>query len=123
MKILLDTHILLWFLTDDERLSTAQIDLIEDRQNELFFSMGSLWEIAIKAGLLKLSVPSPIDQLVPAEVQLIDIKIVHLEAYQRLPLIHKDPFDRLLIAQSVVEELWLLTDDRKFDQYAIRLLK
>ncbi|PSL32826.1 type II toxin-antitoxin system VapC family toxin [Dyadobacter jiangsuensis] len=123
MRILLDTHILLWFLTDDDMLSQTQIDLIEDRQNELFFSIGSLWEIAIKAGLLKLSIPSPIDCLVPAEVQLIDIKIPHLGAYQQLPLIHKDPFDRLLIAQSQVEDLWLLTDDRKFDDYPVKLLK
>ena len=123
MRILLDTHILLWFLTDDDRLSQTQIDLIENKQNQLFFSIGSLWEIAIKAGLLKLSIPSPIDRLVPAEVQLIDIKIPHLGAYQGLPLIHKDPFDRLLITQSQVEDFWLLTDDSKFDGYGVKLLK
>jgi PIN domain nuclease of toxin-antitoxin system len=123
MRILLDTHILLWFLTDDERLGQTQIDFIENSQNELFFSLGSLWEIAIKAGLFKLSIPNPIDCLVPAEVQLIDIKIPHLSAYQQLPLIHKDPFDRLLIAQSQVEDLWLLTDDRKFDGYPVKLLR
>lgn len=123
MRILLDTHILLWFLTDDERLSQTQIDLIENKENELFFSLGSLWEIAIKAGLFKLSIPSPIDRLVPAEVQLVDIRIPHLGAYQQLPLIHKDPFDRLLIAQSQVEDFWLLTDDSKFSGYPVKLLK
>ncbi|GGH40957.1 twitching motility protein PilT [Dyadobacter endophyticus] len=123
MNILLDTHILLWFLTDDNRLSQAHINLIENKQNELFFSIGSLWEIAIKAGLLKLSIPNPIDRLVPAEVHLIEIKISHLEAYQLLPSIHKDPFDRLLIAQSQVEDFWLLTDDGKFDGYPVKLLK
>lgn len=122
MRILLDTHILLWYLTDDDRLNQTQIDLIENKQNELFFSIGSLWEIAIKAGLLKLTIPSPIDHLVPAEVQLVDIKIPHLSAYQQLPLIHKDPFDRLLIAQSQVENFWLLTDDGKFDSYPVKLL-
>nr|WP_295927158.1 type II toxin-antitoxin system VapC family toxin [uncultured Dyadobacter sp.] len=123
MRILLDTHILLWFLTNDERLSQTHIELIENKQNELFFSIGSLWEIAIKAGLLKLSIPRPIERLVPAEVQLIDIKIPHLGAYQQLPFIHKDPFDRLLIAQSQVEDFWLLTDDSKFADYTVRLLK
>lgn len=123
MRILLDTHILLWFLTDDDRLTQTQISHIENKQNKLFFSLGSLWEIAIKSGLLKLSIPSPIDCLVPAEVQLIDIKIPHLGAYQQLPLIHKDPFDRLLVAQSLVEDFWLLTDDCKLDGYPVKLLK
>ncbi|MCF0071904.1 type II toxin-antitoxin system VapC family toxin [Dyadobacter sp. CY261] len=122
MKILLDTHILLWFLTDDERLRKAHIDLIDDKQNELFFSIGSLWEIAIKAGLFKLTIPNPIDSLVPAEIQLLDIRVSHLTAYQQLPIIHKDPFDRLLIAQARVENLGLLTDDEKFQHYPVKLL-
>ena len=122
MKILLDTHILLWFLTDDERLSETQIDVIENKQNELFFSIGSLWEIAIKSGLLKLDVPSPLDVLIPSEVKLLDIRVAHLGAYQQLPLIHKDPFDRLLIAQAQVENLYLLTDDEKFRGYTVQLI-
>lgn len=122
MKILLDIHILLWFLTDDERLNKNQVELIENRQNELFFSIGSLWEIAIKSGLLKLTIPNPPDILVPEEVKLLDIKVSHLGAYQQLPMVHKDPFDRLLVAQAQVENLYLLTDDQKFSGYAVQLL-
>jgi PIN domain nuclease of toxin-antitoxin system len=122
MKVLLDTHILLWFLTDDERLSQSHIDVIENKDNTLFFSMASLWEIAIKSGLMKLEIPSPLDILVPEEVLLIDIKILHLEAYQKLPLIHKDPFDRLLIAQAQTEGLLMMTDDGKFKGYEISII-
>lgn len=122
MKVLLDTHILLWFLTDDGRLSQSHIDAIENRDNELFFSMASLWEIAIKSGLMKLEIPSPLDILVPEEVLLIDIKVSHLEAYQKLPLIHKDPFDRLLISQAQTESLFLMTDDAKFKGYEVKLI-
>ena len=122
MKVLLDTHILLWFLTDDERLSQSHIDVIENKDNTLFLSMASLWEIAIKSGLMKLEIPSPLDILVPEEVLLIDIKIPHLEAYQKLPLIHKDPFDRLLIAQAQTEGLLMMTDDGKFKGYEISII-
>jgi PIN domain nuclease of toxin-antitoxin system len=84
--------------------------------------MASLWEIAIKSGLMKLEIPSPLDILVPEEVLLIDIKIPHLEAYQKLPLIHKDPFDRLLIAQAQTEGLLMMTDDGKFKGYEISII-
>ncbi len=122
MNILLDTHILLWFLTDDERLSNKQAKEIENQANKLFFSMASLWEIAIKTNLLKLEIPKPIDILVPKEIEILDIRISHIISYQSLPFHHRDPFDRMLIAQSIYEDFHLMTDDSKFKEYDIQII-
>lgn len=122
MNILLDTHILLWFLTDDDRLSIDQINEIENPKNNLFFSIASLWEIAIKTNLLKLEIPKPIDILVPKEIEILDIRISHITTYQTLPFYHRDPFDRMLISQAIHEGLFLMTDDSKFKEYPIHIL-
>lgn len=122
MNILLDTHILLWFLTDDDRLAINQINEIENPNNNLFFSIASLWEIAIKTNLLKLDIPKPIDILVPNEISILDIRISHITTYQTLPFYHRDPFDRMLISQAIHEGLFLMTDDSKFKEYPIQIL-
>ena len=121
MNLLLDTHVLLWAAGMPERLSTNALALIEDRENALYFSAASLWEIAIKRGLGRA------DFQVDARVLrrgLLDngyhemsISSEHAIAIDTLPPIHKDPFDRILVAQAMVEGIILLTADPLVAQY------
>jgi PIN domain nuclease of toxin-antitoxin system len=122
MKILLDTHILLWHLTDHPKLSQKSSDLIESPDHEKFLSIASLWEIAIKSSLGKLEIQCALDLIVPREIIILDIKIEHLKQVQKLPLHHRDPFDRLLIAQAVSEKLNVMTDDECFKQYEVVII-
>ncbi len=121
MKILLDTHILIWHLTDDVRLSKHNSDLIENPENQKFISLVSLWEIAIKTNIGKLKLAQPIESLVPIGIDLLDLKLPHVQRYATLPLHHRDPFDRMLIAQAQAENLTLMTDDPNFPLYDIPL--
>ena len=121
MKLLLDTHLLIWAADSIERVPTSARALMADPENELLFSVASIWEIAIKCGL------SRPDFQVDARMLrrgLIDngycelpILSEHVVAIDALPLIHKDPFDRLLIAQARVEGITVLTDDTAVAQY------
>ena len=122
MKLLLDTHLLIWAADSIERVPVGARALMADQDNELLFSVASIWEVAIKRGLKR-----P-DFLVDARMLrrgLIDngycelpILSEHVVAIDALPLIHKDPFDRLLIAQAMVEGITLLTDDATLAQYS-----
>jgi PIN domain nuclease of toxin-antitoxin system len=123
MKILLDTHILLWHLTDNPKLSQNHSQLIEDLQHQKFFSMASLWEIAIKSSLGKLHLQYPIELIVPQEIIILDIGIYHIKVVQELPFYHRDPFDRLLIAQAISEQLIIMTNDEWFGNYGIELIR
>ncbi len=98
LTFLIDTHILLWLLMGDKRLSNTFKDLLTDSQNIKLFSKASLWEIAVKTSIGKLDIPAPLDLLVPKEIAILDIVVPHFIAVQKLPFHHKDPFDRLLIA-------------------------
>ena len=126
MNLLLDTSSFLWFVVDDNRLSTGAAERIIDSVNEIYLSLASIWEIAIKANLrrgLELRRPFPdfIDYHLSANrFRLLDIKVSHLKAVAALPLHHRDPFDRLLIAQSHVENIPVITNDAAFDQYPIK---
>lgn len=121
MKLLLDTHLLLWAAGDPDQLSAVARALLEDQENELFFSAANLWEIAIKRGLGRA------DFRVDARVlrrSLLDngyselpITSEHAVAIDTLPPVHKDPFDRILIAQAMVEGITLLTTDSLLAQY------
>ncbi len=122
MEILLDTHILIWHLTDNAKLSKEKSNIIENTSNRIFFSMASLWEIAIKTSLGKLEIIAPIEALVPKEITILDIAIPHLQMMQTLPFHHRDPFDRLIIAQAKSENLILMTDDNKFKYYDVHLI-
>lgn len=82
-------------------------------------SIASLWEIAVKVNIGKLRISVPITTLVPSEIQILSINLYHLEVYTELPLFHKDPFDRLIIAQATTERLPILSVDNKFDRYAV----
>ena len=122
MDILLDTHTLLWHVADDPRLSLVQSALIANPQHRKFVSIVSLWEIAIKTSTGKLTAVSPLDKLVPTGISILPVPLSHLLRLQTLPYHHRDPFDRLLIAQALTENLALLSVDKHFAAYGVALL-
>ena len=124
MRYLLDTNALLWFLTGDEKLSDRARQLIDDPSNEKFLSIVSLWEIAIKVRLEKLELDKPFEQVFPERldfngIQILDITVDSLTKLTTLPFHHRDPFDRLIIAQGLVEGLPIISVDTVFDAYSI----
>ena len=124
MNLLLDTHTLLWFITDDPRLSEAADQLIEDQSNNKFVSAVSVWEIAIKVSLDKIMLTAPFDELFPKQLhingfELLPVKVEHTSALTNLPFHHRDPFDRMLTAQSLVENKAIVSIDRAFDDYGV----
>ena len=127
MKILIDTHIFLWAILEPHRLSAAKTAALIDADNELLMSTASIWEICIKYGRGKLPLKLPPEILVPQQMQLQNILPLPLSAEHalqahQLPVHHRDPFDRMIIAQAVVESLPVMTDDRHFKKYSIRVL-
>ncbi len=127
MRLLLDTHTFLWFIGGDAALSPSARQLIEDPTNERLLSLASLWEMAIKVSLGRLTVPLPFTTLVEEHVygnaiELFGIAPRHLDVLTTLPFCHKDPFDRLIIAQGQAEDIPILSRDPAFDDYAIRRL-
>jgi PIN domain nuclease of toxin-antitoxin system len=123
VRQLLDTHTFLWFVMGNPRITPKIRAQIEDNEN--FVSIVSVWEIAIKSGIGKLNLELPFDdfidrQIVPNGIQLLDIKLEHLKVVAALPLHHRDPFDRLLIAQSIVEEIVLISADSVFSLYPVQ---
>ena len=127
MRLLLDTHTFLWFIGGDSKLSSAAKGLIEDPNNERLLSVASLWEMAIKVSLGRLSVPQPFSQLIDAHVKgnamtVHPISAQHLDELARLPFHHKDPFDRLIIAQGIVENVSIVSRDKVFEHYPITCL-
>ncbi len=126
MKLLLDTHTFLWFINDNPKLSETGLALLESN-HDVLLSTASLWEIAIKYSLGKLDLPSPYEDFITQEilrndVDVLSIQIPHLTVVSRLPFHHRDPFDRMLIAQSIVEDVPLLSADSIFDAYPIKRL-
>ncbi len=127
MRLLLDTCTLLWFLTNDAKLSAAAKAAIEDPGNERWLSPISLLEIALKVRLGKLPLPAPFGVLFPADLLAEDIHLLplqpsHIEPLTTLPLHHGDPFDRLIAATALVEGLTLVSPDPAFDAYGIARL-
>ena len=128
MSFLLDTHVLLWLLAGSPRVGTALLTTLADPGNTVYVSAASAWEIAIKAGLGKLAVPPDLDHWLPAEIAAagltpLPIDLNHALGVERLPRHHTDPFDRLLIAQAIVDDITLVSADRAFDAYGVRLLR
>jgi PIN domain nuclease of toxin-antitoxin system len=124
VRLLLDSHALLWFGWDSPQLSARGKAMISDPQNELWFSAGSMWEIAIKAGLGKINLDPSFDEFMEKAIVLLNLSILpisvaHAAMYKELPFHHRDPFDRLLIAQSKVENLPVLSADALFDEYFV----
>ncbi len=127
MRLLIDTHTFLWFVWDDSRLSAAAKGMIEDMANELLLSAASIWEMAIKVGTGKLSLGAELDiflndHMVKNGIQLLGISIPHVAAVSKLPPVHRDPFDRLIVAQSVVEGVPLVSADPLLESYGIQRL-
>lgn len=121
MDYLLDTHILLWFINGEE-LDLDLINKIKDPDNKIFLSIASLWEIAIKHSLGKLPLQSEFSELKEilrdTNIEILPIEFSHLQELLVLPDIHNDPFDRIIIAQAIHENLKLITRDSKFKGYA-----
>lgn len=121
-RLLLDTHAFLWLASGDSRTSDMALELAGDPANSLWLSVASIWEIAIKTSLGKLELAVEVDEIIEAQVEamslrLLDIQAHHAFAVATLPYHHKDPFDRLLLAQARSEHLQLLSRDVVFDEY------
>jgi PIN domain nuclease of toxin-antitoxin system len=118
MKYLLDTHILLWSLHEPSKLNRKTQDVISNTNNIIFVSTSTLWELQIKKSIGKISLPNNFSLLLEqGGYELLDMKVEHINKLNELPLIHKDPFDRMLIAQSICENIPLITNDREIMKY------
>ena len=127
MRLLLDTHSFLWFIDGSENLSATGRTLIEDVSNRPFLSVASLWEMAIKLSLGKLCLAQPFDLLIPQQMRLngiepLGIEMDHVATVAKLPFHHRDPFDRLLVAQAMVEQIPIVSADTAFDAYGVKRL-
>lgn len=127
MKALLDTHVFLWVVTEPERVRTAVLDRISDPATDLFLSAVSAWEIAIKYELGRLTLTEPPEAFVPSRMRLNgarELPISHADALAAgaLPRLHRDPFDRLLVAQARRHDLLLVTADPLVAQYPVEVL-
>ena len=125
MRYLLDTNALLWFLTDDKKLSYRARLLIESSSHESFCSIVNLWEITIKTGLGKLDLDKPFEQMFPEQlhlnrIEILDVTVNSLIKLTTLPFHHRAPFDRLIIAQGLAEGLPIISIDTDFDAYGIK---
>jgi PIN domain nuclease of toxin-antitoxin system len=126
-NLLIDTHTMLWFFWDDRQLSARAKSLIEDADNRKLVSIASCWEIAIKVGLGKLDLGEPSRSFLPREIarnnfEMLPISLSHATMVEGLALHHHDPFDRLLIAQAMTEDIPLVSSDGIFDFYGISRL-
>lgn len=124
MRVLLDSHVLLWWLSDSAQLAPESRALFENRRNEILWSAASTWELGIKEALGKLRLPEPLERFVPRQLReqsLTGLPIYHDHAIRSavLPPIHRDPFDRMLVAQALVERVPLVTRDRALEGYGI----
>ena len=127
MRLLVDTHCWLWQLDSPERLNDAAREALTDGENEIFFSAASVWEIVIKTSIGKLSLPVPPREFIPSRLaalrhQSLAITQAHALALASLPLHHRDPFDRILIAQTRSEGLTLVTADAALVAYDVEIL-
>lgn len=124
-RYLLDTHVFIWFVTQNLRLSREVDAIITDPSNEAFVSLASLWEISIKQSVGKLP-PLPVDPadlISRSELTALNIGFAHIRQVARLPFHHRDPFDRMLIAQAQIDGLTLITDDRRIARYDVATLR
>lgn len=124
MSLLLDTHALLWFVLDEPRLSTTARTRIMEADGAVYVSPASLWEVAIKIGLGKYSIPGPFEefwtqQLSINSFSLLPISLAHTARVIELPHVHRDPFDRLLVTQALVENIPIVSSDTLLDGYGV----
>ncbi|ELS01802.1 hypothetical protein Xen7305DRAFT_00015080 [Xenococcus sp. PCC 7305] len=124
MNLLLDTHVFIWWTISPNRLSKKASDLIVDPNNNLFLSLASVWEMQIKTQLGKLHFDLSLAELIKKQQEvnnlyLLPIEITHIYNLSNLPNHHRDPFDRLLMAQGLVEKISVISVDKVFDKYSI----
>ncbi|MBC8170147.1 MAG: type II toxin-antitoxin system VapC family toxin [Anaerolineae bacterium] len=127
MKLLIDTHTFLWFVNNVTTLSPKGKDLIENPDNEIFLSIASLWEIGIKVSTGKLKLEQPFQvfidqQLAINNFSILNIAIPHITTVASLPFHHRDPFDRMMVAQALVEQIPIISRDAALDAYGITRL-
>lgn len=127
MRLLLDTHTFIWFVINSPRLSVMVKAMIENENNEKLLSIASIWEMAIKQSTGKLSFGLPFKEVIEQQlsvnsIDLLNRNLDHINVVATLPLHHRDPFARLLIAQSIVEQIPILSADSAFDAYPINRL-
>lgn len=127
MKLLLDTHAFIWWDSAPNKLSPQILTLCQDQANEIILSVASVWEMQIKSQLGKLQLKLPLEEIIKGQqqtnnIQVLPITLTHTLALDGLPMHHKDPFDRLLIAQANVEAAVLVSRDKVFQQYSVKLL-
>jgi PIN domain nuclease of toxin-antitoxin system len=123
MRYLLDTHVFLWLATDDPQLTEAAREIFIDNDQECFLSAASVWEMAIKSSLGKLVLATSVSHLVRGGLErglrLLDVTASHAYLIERLPFHHRDPFDRILVAQAMHEGMSLVSRDGQLDAYAV----
>ena len=127
MRLLLDTHTLLWYAMGDQRIGHKAKSLIDDLDNEAYISIAALWEIAIKYSIGKLELPQPFEPYIAwlleqIQVEVLSISLQDINIVSKLQLHHRDPFDRIMVAQAYNQELLFLSRDSKVDQYDIQVI-
>ena len=126
MRFLIDTQILVWSLGLSDKLPNRINELISDKTNEIYASSVSIWEIAIKKSIGKLTFPFELTNIIPEingmNINILDIRIEHFLKVSELPFHHKDPFDRLIISQGMVEKLPIISSDNYFKNYDIKII-
>lgn len=127
MNLLLDTHAFLWFIDGSARLSQRARELIEDQGNAKLVSVASLWEMGLKMSLGRLELAQPFGDLIPRQMELngfglLPVRISHIARIISLPFHHRDPFDRMIVAQCVAEGLSVVSLDSVFDKYSVQRL-
>lgn len=127
MKLLLDTHTFIWWDSEPAKLSPQALTLCQDRQNTLLFSVVSIWEMQIKLQLGKLRLALPLKEIIETQrqtnsIEILPVTLAHVLAMENLPAHHKDPFDRLLVAQAIVEEAVLVSGDPNIAKYAVQVV-
>jgi len=127
-ELLLDTHVFIWWADNPEKLSHAALSALQDEANDLLLSVASVWEMQIKIHLGKLKLSLPLKDLIKNQQETNDLSVspvtlTHVLALDALPFHHQDPFDRLLIAQSIEEGLTLVSEDSQLSAYSVKLLR
>ena len=126
MKLLLDTHAFLWFVTGDPRMGGKARRQMEAGETELYLSAASVWEMAIKTSLGRLTLPTSLHEYVEEKIEagfrILPVEWPHAAAVAKLPFHHKDPFDRLIIAQGMTEKIPIVSGDQAFKAYGVKIV-
>jgi PIN domain nuclease of toxin-antitoxin system len=123
MKYLIDTHVFIWFVENSPNLPQSIKDLIEDENSDIFISIASIWEVSIKTSIGKLPMNRKFKELIDVLndnlIEILPIKFEHTNENNQLPFHHRDPFDRIIIAQAIVEKIDFISADAAFDDYLV----